>query len=206
VCFLYDNKVIVMNFKNNNDLIKIALRIREIRKKRNLTLDDLAIRSGLSKGLLSKIENFRSIPSLPTLAVISESLGVDMADLVRGVGNKSEKNYCLVKAAERTSVAYRDDAVGFLYETIISQQLESCFFESLVLTVKPGGKRKAITSDADQFIFILKGEINFHLGGELIPMEKGDALLFDGCVPHVSQNKSTADAQLLAVYLLESAR
>ena len=194
-----------MKYRNSSNLIQIAFRIREMRKNRNLTLDELGIRSGLSKGLLSKIENFRSIPSLPVLASISESLDVDMAELVRGVGKASEANYCLVRAEERETVSRRDGAVGFLYETAVLRQLESCFFESMVLTVSPGGKRREITSDADQFIFILKGEINFHLGGEVIPMKKGDALLFDGRVPHVPLNATDADAQLLVIYLLESA-
>lgn len=201
---LFDDKIILMNQKKNINLIKIAQRIKEKRIKRGLTLKDVGNRTGLSKGLLSKIENFRTIPSLPVLACISETLGVDLAELVGGVGSDSDEKYYLVKAGEREPITRRDNAVGFLYEAVVSRQLDSCFFKSMVLTITPGGKRKAITSDADQFILILKGKINFHLGGEVVHMQTGDALLFDGRTPHVPLNASRTDAQLLVVYLLES--
>ena len=193
-----------MNLKKNINLIKIAERIRENRKKRQLTLQDMAKRTGLSKGLLSKIENFRTIPSSPVLASISDHLGVDLAELVGGIGTASNPEYSLVRAEERETITNRDNAIGFQYETVVSRQLESSFFKSMVLTLAPGGKRKAITTDADQFILILRGEIEFHLGQEVISMQKGDALLFDGHTPHVPLNVSKDTAQLLVVYLLES--
>ena len=201
---LYSCRVILMNLKNNNNLIKIGQRIREKRKKLSLTLDDMAVRTKLSKGLLSKIENFRTIPSLPVLACISDNLGVDLAELVGGLGKASVEKYYFVKAGDRETITRRDGAVGFLYETVVSRQLDSCYFKSMILTVTPGGKRKEITTDADQFILILKGEINMHLGGDVISMQKGDALLFDGRTLHVPLNVSETDAQLLVVYLLES--
>ena len=61
------------------NLITVGLQIRQIRKDKNLSLQEIANRTGLSKSLLSKVENFRTIPSLPVLLRISNALNVDMA-------------------------------------------------------------------------------------------------------------------------------
>ena len=189
--------------QNKNSLIKVAFRIRELRKEKNLTLQDIASLSGLSKGLLSKIENFRTIPSLPVLVTISNCLKVDVSELVADLGSGPETKYTLVKAESREIVS-REDAVGFQYENAVTQQIKSCFFESMVLTIKPRAERQAVTSDGDQFIFILSGDIIFQLDDERIPMQTGDALLFDGQLPHKALNISNSDGKILAIYLLNN--
>ena len=65
----------------NDDLLVLGGRLREIRKKKGLTLQQLADRTGLTAGLLSKIENLRTSPSLPVLSDLATALGTDMADL-----------------------------------------------------------------------------------------------------------------------------
>ncbi|MBF0244156.1 MAG: helix-turn-helix transcriptional regulator, partial [Planctomycetes bacterium] len=90
-------------------LIQVCQRLQKARKACGFTLDELARRTLLSKSLLSKIENFRSIPSLPVLATLAQALSVDMAELVQGIGAESEESCCLVKAGDRTLVD-RDDA------------------------------------------------------------------------------------------------
>ena len=64
------------NLSADNSLFKIGLNIRQARKKRELTLSDIARHTGLSKGLLSKIENFRTLPSQPVLSAIARSLNL----------------------------------------------------------------------------------------------------------------------------------
>jgi transcriptional regulator with XRE-family HTH domain len=93
-----------MSERVNNDLICIGRRIREARRVRELTLDQIARRTGLSKGLLSKIENFRTIPSLPVLAQIAGSLNLDMGELVKGIGVDVAPPYEVIKSADRKVV------------------------------------------------------------------------------------------------------
>jgi transcriptional regulator with XRE-family HTH domain len=193
-----------MSRQRGNDLIRIGLRIREARKSRHMTLDHLARQAGLSKGLLSKVENFRAIASLPVLAAIARALRVDLGELVRGIGLEEPQPSVLVRAGERTRVE-RDDAVGFLYQAILTRPIGDTAFEAMVLTLKPKSRRKAVTSDGDQFIFILNGRIEFIYGKETLTLEAGDAFFFDGRIPHVPRNTSTsASASLLAIYLLRN--
>ena len=66
----------------HDKLSLIGLRILELRKAQKMSLRELAKRSGLSAGLLSKIENFRTVPSLSVLIEIANSLEVDVSVLV----------------------------------------------------------------------------------------------------------------------------
>ncbi|NQU43620.1 helix-turn-helix transcriptional regulator [bacterium] len=190
----------------HSDFIKLGMRIKENRVRRGLTLQAVSKRARLSAGLLSKIENFRAIPSLPVLAAVARALEVDMADLVAGIGSEGETaSYVLTRAEERP-VLERDDAVGFFYEFLGARGAGAEIVEACVLTITPQSRRKAVTTDGEQFIFILEGEIEFIYGREKLPMTKGDALFFDGAVPHTPKCIQGRQASLLAIYILNSER
>lgn len=193
-----------MSRKKNvdNSLFKIGLRIRQARRERELTLADIARRTGLSKGLLSKIENFRALPSLPVLAGIARSLNIGMENLVKNVGFETSAPYQLVPARRRVPVKL-EKSRGFKYAALMSRPLDNIGFESFVLTLEPGAKRKPVSTDGDEFIFMLRGEIQFLIGKEKFLLSAGDAFYFDGRVPHVPLNLTKSSAELLVIYLLK---
>jgi transcriptional regulator with XRE-family HTH domain len=186
-------------------LIKIGLRIREKRKLCGLSLEDVARRAGVTASLMSKFENFRAIPSLPVLVRISSALNIDMAELVRGIGdNDEEESYCLIKSADREPLE-RDNAVGFLYELITSRRLGDYIFDAIVLTLEPNSHRKAVTTEGYEFVYILDGQTNFHIGNEVLKLKQGDAVFFNGRIPHLPKNTTAGQTKMLAVYLIENA-
>ena len=188
---------------NRNELIQIGVALRELRLAQNKTLDDIAEITGLSKSLISKIENFRTIPSLPVLANLCKALKTDMADLVQGIGVKQSAPYTLIPSDQRKRIT-RDESEGFLYENIFNDNINATLFDSFVLTINPDAKRDAVTTDGMQMVYILQGRIEFHLGDDVLPLAEGDALYFDGRIPHVPVNKTKNNAKLLAIYLLNS--
>ncbi|MCX6991970.1 MAG: XRE family transcriptional regulator [Kiritimatiellaeota bacterium] len=190
------------NLPADNSLFNIGLNIRQARRKRELTLSDIARRTGISKGLLSKIENFRTLPSLPVLAAIARSLNIGIENLVKNVGAEKSSPHQLVRAACRVPVK-REKSRGFKYATLLARPLGNIGFESFVLTLAPGAKRKPVTTDGDEFIFMLKGEIRFIAGKEEFRLSAGDVLYFDGHVPHVPLNLTKSSAELLVIYLLK---
>ena len=60
----------------------ISRRIKEYRKQRKLSFDQLSLRAGISKGMLVEIENGRANPSITMLCKISAALGISVADIV----------------------------------------------------------------------------------------------------------------------------
>lgn len=69
----------------------IAMRLREVRKKQKLSLDELARRSGVSKGMVVEIENCNANPSIAILCKISAALGLSVADVVDVAGTPAAR-------------------------------------------------------------------------------------------------------------------
>ena len=191
------------NLNADNSLFNIGLNIRKARRKRELTLSAIARHTGISKGLLSKIENFRTLPSLPVLAAIARSLNLKLENLVEGIGVEAKTAGQFVGVAGRLPFK-REKARGFHYAALIACALGDIGFESVVLTLLPGAKRKPVSTDGHEFIFMLKGKIIFRVGSETIKLSAGDAFYFDGRLPHTPQNSTTSTAELLVIYLLKT--
>ena len=187
------------------NLIKLGSSIKAFRKEQNLTLAALSKTTGLTAGLLSRIENFRTIPSLPVLLKIAEALKVTPAELLSGIGETVSPEWTLVRKDDRAAVE-RENNKGFMYEMLLDTESSGCNLQTLILNIEPGATRKKVKTDGDQFIFVLKGNIIFYLGDEKINLSEGDILFFDGNIEHVPENPGSETAVLLAVYLLKEVK
>ncbi|MCK5878253.1 MAG: cupin domain-containing protein, partial [Holophagae bacterium] len=172
------------------------------RKELGLTLETLAGKTGLSKGLLSKIENFRTVPSVPVLAKVAQALDVDMGKLMEGIALQAEEEFQLIKVADRRRVE-RDNAQGFCYEMLGSLPTGTGVSDFYLLTVDPGARRDRVTTEGRQAVWVAEGRLVFQVDGQRVEMCTGDLLLFDGRIPHVPLNESTEPAVLFCAYLLE---
>lgn len=184
----------------HDKLSLIGLRILEIRKEKKMSLRELAKRSKLSPGLISKIENFRTIPSLSVLIDIANSLEVDVAVLVKNINGESEAPYLLVRSGEG-AIENREDSKGLLYRYLLSQNLSNYSLRVNEVTIQPHTKRKPVSTNALELIHVLEGELSYGFKEEQIFLSKGDTLYFDGALAHSVQNGSEKVARLLKIYL-----
>jgi transcriptional regulator with XRE-family HTH domain len=194
-----------MQASQRSNLRAIGESVRRVRIERGLTLDQLAPASGLSKGMLSKIENFRAIPSLPVLDRIAAALGTSLSALTEGVAAAPPQPYVLTRAGAGTLVP-REDAVGFRYQSLNSANLGGTWLESYTLELAPGSSRALVTTEGHQLIHLLAGAVDFVLDAEPVALAPGDTLLFDGRIPHVPVNRGAQPARMLVLYLLEHDR
>ncbi len=188
-----------------SNLRAIGSAIRRTRTERGLTVEQLAAAAGLSKGMISKIENFRSIPSLPVLDRIAGALRTTLAALTEGVTAEPTRPYVLTRAGAGVHVP-REAAVGFSYRALNSANLGGGWLETYILDLEPQSQRAQVTTDGHQCIHMLAGRIDFVLGEDRVALAAGDTLLFDGRIPHVPINTGTAPARLLVLYLLDNDR
>ncbi len=191
-----------MKQKFRQNLIKLGLLIKSVRKAQNLTLAMLSDRTGLTAGLLSQIENFRTIPSLPVLLKIAQALNVSPAELLAGICEKVSPEWTLIKKDERIRFE-RENTNGFMHEMLLDIESPECNLQSLILSVEPGALGEKVRTNGDQFIYILKGCIDLCLRDEKINLSEGDFLFFDGKIEHVCENPGNETAVLLGVYLIE---
>lgn len=186
---------------DNEVVSRIAQKIRAIRHEKNLTIQQLATRSNVSKGLLSKIENSRTVPSLPVFITIIQSLDISLKDFFREMVLSNGLNYLLVRK-EQTIPMERENRTGFRYNYLLSQNISNGTMEAVLLSIDPGAKGTPTTADGYEFKYILKGTCEYRINDEIISLQEGDALYFDASIPHLPINNSKKKVEMLVVYFM----
>lgn len=181
-------------------LIGIGKRIKEIRKQCGKIISDIATGAGVTNGLISRIENGRTIPSLPVLLKIINALDIEVAEFFNGMPHSDGAKYIISRAEENSLIEKEDDAKGFTYQYIFGKQLNSLGFEAVLLEVIPQSKRNKVTTDAYEFKFVLSGECVYDIDGEEVFLKEGDSIFFDGRLPHVPINRGENSVKMLVLY------
>lgn len=182
-------------------LIALGTRIKMARKERKMTLQTLADRTGLTAGLLSKIENFRTIPSLPVLVDIAAALETDLAEFFRDMTLGSKARWLLVRPEEQKTVE-REEGRHLHYQMILETSLPAVNMQMMYVTIPCGSGGEPVSTEGDELLYILNGRFRYRLGDEVVELTPGDALYFDGTLPHVPENDSGAPGTLIAFYFV----
>lgn len=181
-------------------LIGIGKRIKEIRKNNNFTISEIATQAGVTAGLISRVENGRTIPSLPVLLKIINSLDVEVTDFFSGMPQINGAQFIVTRKEENNFIEKEDDAVGFSYSYIFGKQLSSLGFEAVLLEVHPNSQREKVVTDAYELKYLLSGECSYIIDETEVVLKEGDAIFFDGRIPHVPVNRSTNTTKMLVLY------
>ena len=178
-------------------LINIGRQLKLARQKRELTLQQVAKRTGVSAGLISKIENLRTTPSLPVLLKIMQTLNIDLSEL--DLGSSVKGDYVLVKNGMGTKEE-REDSINLEYTHLLSTTSSHKSLRVYIVCVTPGTERKPISTNAHELIYVLSGKVNYILKKDKVLLEKGDLLFFDGSIPHGVCNEFSEEAIMLKIY------
>jgi transcriptional regulator with XRE-family HTH domain len=183
-------------------LLLIGERIRSRRQEKNITLEQLAQKAGVTKGLISQIENNRTVPSLPVLLSIVHSLDEDMRGFFEGLQAKMvDQKYFIIRKGEEKEIN-REPVKGFSYKRIFSRAVASTAFDMELLEIKAGaGRRQMVTTEAYELKYLLQGQIEYQVDTERFELYEGDSLAFDGRHPHRIKNTGNTTAVLLIIYL-----
>ena len=175
----------VRDAKENNLEMAIGHEVRAYRKKLGITGADLASATGISLGMLSKIENGNTSPSLTTLQSLARALGVPVTAFFRRF--EEERNAVFVKAGEGLEMERRGTRAGHQYNLLghIGNGSNGLQVEPYLIT---------LTADSDVFpafqhaglelIYMLEGEVKYRHADKLYAMLPGDSLFFDADAPH----------------------
>jgi len=184
-------------------LIQIAHQIKERRKSKGITIQDLADKASVSKGLISQIENSRVVPSLMVLIEIIQALDVDMNIFFKDIGSNQGNRTILVKRKEQYISFEKEEAIGFHYQRILNRNIRNSTLDIVLLELEPKAARPLVQTAAYEYKFILSGEIEYKFDEESIFLSAGDSILFDGRIPHTPKNIGSYKALMLIVYFFE---
>ena len=184
----------------NNLEMAIGHEVRAYRKKLGITVTDLASATGVSVGMLSKIENGNISPSLTTLQTLSKALGVPITAFFRGF--EEPRSATFVKAGQGVNIDRRGTRAGHQYSLLghIDNNTSGVTVEPYLIT---------LTTDSDvfptfqhegmEFLYMLEGEVVYRHGEQLFIMQTGDSLFFDADAPHGPEELVKLPARYLSI-------
>ncbi len=181
-------------------LIQVSSAIKDIRKQKNITIQKLADKAKVSKGLISQIENNRTVPSLPVFMNIVKSLEIDLFDFFKDItSGKAEK--VLIKRSADYQHFEKEDDKGFNYKRILTTTVNGHPVDFVLLELGKGAKRSHIVkTDAFEYKYIIRGKTEYFVDGKAYILEEGDSIFFDGRMGHKPANIGECEALILVVY------
>ena len=150
----------------------IGKKLRELRKQNDLTLEDLASRSELTKGFLSQVERNLTAPSIATLADILEALGSNLSEFFH-----EEEEKQIVFGVDDFFVDEKED---YQVEWII-----------------PNAQKNQMSYTGEEFGYVLKGNITIVRGGKKYKVKAHETFYMDGAKSHYLYNHGNSPAKIL---------
>lgn len=181
----------------------VGSKIKDIRRSKDLKLNELSQETGISIAMLSKIENGRVFPTWHSLLQIFNALDLNLNTFFNDLPVNSEfSGYLLFRSDVYEPIEKEEEAQGFDYRLVFNKNMEKSAMEISVLTLSPGATRETVSTDGLQFLFVVKGSVTYHLGDKTLELNERDSLFFDGRIEHVPENNADQEAFLLLMYFL----
>ncbi|BBE73536.1 HTH-type transcriptional regulator PuuR [Pleomorphomonas sp. SM30] len=186
--------------RENNLEMAIGHEVRTARKKLGITVADLAAATGLSVGMLSKIENGNISPSLGSLQALSRALGVPITDFFRRY--EAPRNAVFVRAGEGVEIERRGTRAGHQYRALghVDANSSGVTVEPYLITLSKDSDTFPTFQHAGlEFLHMLEGEVVYRHGDSLYHMRPGDSLFFDADAPHGPEQLIALPARYLSI-------
>lgn len=173
-------------------------RLHQARKRRKLTLEQLATRSGVSRSMLSQIERGQTNPTFATLWNLTRALGVELSDLVEGRSGVQASAITVLPAHFTPEIRTEDGACVL---RILSPAANAGGFEWYELIMKAGA---SLVSEphgvgAVEHLSLLEGRLEVQSGAERSPLAAGNTARYPADVPHAIHNLADEPARAILV-------
>ena len=182
---------------------KIGDRIQRLRQGKDLSLNELAKRTGFAKSYLSQIENLKREPSISALSQIAHVLGVDVLFLLSGeIQNSGAQNFTIVKKGERKTVSRPSGSIAYIYDSITYKKTDR-LMEGFIVTIGSEFPPEPFVHEGQELTYVLEGTHEFVYDGKTYLLEEGDCYYFDSNKPHFSRGVGEKPSKLLVVFTVK---
>tara|TARA_R110002124_G_scaffold247883_1_gene412997 strand:- start:358 stop:936 length:579 start_codon:yes stop_codon:yes gene_type:complete len=181
-------------------LFQISNKLKEVRKNNGVTLQQIADEAGVTKSLVSQIENSRTIPSLPVMLGLIKALNIDLNEFFRDIIAFKPDETVVIKKKEEYQSFTKENAKGFFYQRILSRQFKDNHIDVVLLRLEKGAKRPMVRTNAYEFKYILQGTVEYSVGKNKYVLEEGDTMFFDANELHNPKCINGDEALILVIY------
>ncbi len=166
----------------------LGARLRRARQRRQLSLSDVAGEVGVSVGFLSALERSQASASVGTLRKLAGFYGVNILSFFGGTNGDTP----LVRHSDRRVLGA---GPGVRMELLATGDT---VMEPHLFRIAPGrSSGDAYTHEGEEFLFVLRGELEISLEGRRYRLQAGDSLYFDSTTPHRWVNPGKRNAEIL---------
>lgn len=171
----------------------IGPKVRQLRRQKNLSLQQLAERSGVSAAAIHKLERNGMVPTITTLMKLASALNRPVSFFV---DEQDPDHAVVVRAAERKAVYTSKD--GLALESV-SGPYGRFFMAGAVAIVEPKADSgpKPMEHPGEELVYVLSGSLCFEIDGEEHVLRRGDTLHFRTDRPHRWWNPQARPARTL---------
>lgn len=182
----------------------VGSKIKGIRESKNLTIEEISERSGLSIEQITSIETNQNLPSLGPLIKIARALGVRLGTFM---DDNDSLGPVVTRAEERdcdSSISFSNGATDtrkHMEYHPLAQQKADRHMEPFVIDVNPTEnlEYKLSAHEGEEFIYVLEGELEIEYGKEKYTLKTGDSIFYDSIVKHHVHGVAGKPAKILAV-------
>lgn len=161
----------------------VGSKLRERRRHLNLTLQDIADRTGITKGFLSEVERDRAVPSVATLLKLRDALSLSVSTLFHSAVPQ------IVREKSRQVIPY--GGIGMTCVLVSPENAHRVIAVQGEFVPGGGSGSEPYSLDSDEeIILVLAGSLEVTISGETHHLNSGDSITFDPRVPHSYRNAS----------------
>lgn len=182
----------------------VGSKIKGLRESKNLTIEEISERSGLSADQINSIENDQYLPSLGPLIKIARALGVRLGTFL---DDNDELGPVVCRAADRE----RDHSISFSNDTTdarknmeyhsLAKQKAGRHMEPFIIDIQASEEKnfKLSAHEGEEFIYVMEGEVEIEYGKKIYELKAGDSIFYDSIVEHHVHGATGKSAKILAV-------
>jgi transcriptional regulator with XRE-family HTH domain len=174
-----------MSTERNGSAVRFGARLRHARESSRLSLQELADRSELTPGFLSRVERDETSPSVNSLVRICDALGIPIGDLF------SSPTTTLVRPADRLQL-HQLPASEEVVDTLLTPLTERnvTVLETVAAPGASGGDRLYTMPTSAEVCFVLEGSVEVQIEDHTFVLDAGCSLTFGASTPHTWRNPS----------------
>jgi transcriptional regulator with XRE-family HTH domain len=177
---------------------RVGDNLRRRRKARNLSLDELAVASGVSRAALSQIETSKGNPTVGVLWKIAVGLGIPFAELI----GENRGAVGVLRRAEGQVLRSADGKTESRPLTPAGAAPGAEVYE-LRLAARATHASEAHAPGTREILIVLVGQLKLRVDGEVYDLGAGDSVSFSADKPHVYENPGAVEARYHDVILYD---
>jgi transcriptional regulator with XRE-family HTH domain len=188
--------------ENREKVLEVAIgrEVRTYRRKREITVAELSSITGISIGMLSKIENGNTSPTLTTLQSLANALSVPLTNFFRRF--EETRTAVHTKAGAGVELEREGTRANHQYNLLghIGSNASGVIVEPYLITLSDKSDVFPTFQHAGiETIYMLDGEVEYRHGDNVYNLQPGDTLFFDADAPHGPENLISLPARYLSI-------